>query len=516
MGLLNVGTIARIYLIIALLFTVLFSPLLQLGIALTLLIIQLNCSYKPPRASLNLVVVVATLIFAPLAFQALVGEVFGVLLIIPALLLFDSSLKQYASTQSFSFSKVGRTTTTVLKSLAPCFGAILIASLILFNLTLMLTATTLFIYLATALLYTFRKVPLNALDESKTWSRILAGESDSKTIKIKNNSQTPTKLFLQSTDLWVKIEPTILTPSEKSAEINLQFTPPLAGPSKISVQASIVDSRGLMVTNQLLQPMDLNIIPRAKYAKWLANKFLEQTSQGAGTATGIPRLSSKAGNFGVEFQGTRPYQPGDSWKSFDWKHTYMLNEYIVKEFSESQGHVGIIVADLTAKNARDADKLAYNLVMSALTLASEALPTALAVYNSHEVLAATAPISPREALKKTLEVTEKITIEAPKERVLQPLEMRRLKRSISQLQLSKTETSHKLKSILEFESVANLQAAKKNPAMQALMKTAKLTRSPAIITVASQIGYDSDALLLGLEQLHEKGFRTIFLEKPGF
>ncbi len=515
MGLLNAGTIARMYLIIALLFTVLFSPLLQLGIALTLLIVQLYCIYNPPRESLNISIVVATLILAPLAFQALVGEVFAMLLIIPAIILLDSSLKQYVSTQTFSFSKVGRTTTNLFKSLGFCFGAVLLASLILFNYTLVLTVATLFIYLTATLFYTYRKVPLNALQENKTWSRILAGESDSKTIKIKNSSKTPTKLFLKSADLWVQLEPTSLN-SNFNGEIHLQFTPPLAGPSKISVQTSIIDSHGLMVTNQILQPIDLNVVPRAKYAKWLANKFLEQTSQGSGTATGVSRSLSKPGKFGVEFQGSRPYQPGDAWKSFDWKHTYMLNQFIVKEFSEAQGHVGVIVADLTAKDAEDADKLAYNLVMSALTLATEALPAALAVYNSHEVLAATATMSPREALKKTLELTEKITIEEPKEKVLQPLEMQRLKRSISQLKISKTETSQKLESILEFESVANMQEAKKNPAMQALMKTVKLTRSPAVITVASRISYDSDSLLLGLEQLREKGFRTVFLEKPSF
>ena len=149
-----------------------------------------------------------------------------------------------------------------------------------------------------------------------------------------------------------------------------------------------MDSRGLVVTGQVLQPVDLHIIPRAKYAKWLANKFLEQTSQGSGTAAGVPRKLSVAGRSGVEFHDTRPYQPGDSWKDLDWKHSCMLNQLIVKEFSEAHGNVGIIVADLTAKDLEDADKLSYNLVMSALTLATEALPAALAIYNSKEILAA--------------------------------------------------------------------------------------------------------------------------------
>lgn len=512
MGPLNAGTIAKIYLVIALLLIVLFSQLLQLAIALTLLVIQLYCVYKPLKTSLNLVIVAASLIFAPLAFQALVGEIIAVLIIIPALLLLDSSLKEYALDQSFSFSKAARSATNILKSLGLCFGVILLASLVIFNLTLILTIAVLLIYLSISLLYTYWKVPSNALKESRSWSRTIVGDTDSKTITLKTNAKIPTKIFLQPVDSWVKLKPNIFNLASE-VDISVQFTPPLAGPSKISVQAAIVDSRGLMVTNQLLQPLDLHIIPKAKYAKWLANKFLKETSKGLGTATGVTKLLGKAGKFGVEFNSTRPYQPGDSWRDFDWKHTYMLDQLIVKEFSEAQGSVGIIVADLTAKNAEDADALAYNLVISALTLATEALPAALAVYNNYEVFAATSPISPRETLKKTLELTEKITIEESKERILQPLEMRRLKRSISQLETTKNEAAQKLKEILEFESEASQQAAKKHPATLALMKSVKLVHAPAVLTIASPISYDSEALLLGLEQLREKGYRTIFLEK---
>jgi len=463
---------------------------------------------------LNLVFVVASLVFAPLAFQGLVGEIFAVLFVVPALLLLDSSLKEYALAQSFSFSRVTRNATNILKSLGLCFSVILLASLIIFNLTLVMTAAVLLSYLAITILYTYRKVPSNALNASKSWSRTIVGDKDSKTISLKTNAKIPTKVFLQPADSWVKLEPNIFSLTSET-DISVQFTPPLAGPSKISIQAAIVDSRGLMVTNQLLQPLNLHIIPRAKYAKWLANKFLKETSKGAGTATGVTKLLGKAGKFGVEFNSTRPYQPGDSWRDFDWKHTYMLDQLIVKEFSEAQGSVGIIVADLTAKNAEDADALAYNLVISALTLATEALPAALAVYNNHEVFASTSPISPRETLKKTLELTEKITIEEPKERILQPLEMRRLKRSIGQLEITKNETVQRLKEILEFESEASQQAAKKHPATLALMKSVKLAHVPAVITVASPVSYDSEALLLGLEQLREKGYRTIFLEKRG-
>ena len=77
---LNAGTIARAYLVIVLLLAVVVSPPFQLGLSLVLLVIQLYCAYRPPKASLNLILVVASLVLAPLAVEALVGAAFAVLL----------------------------------------------------------------------------------------------------------------------------------------------------------------------------------------------------------------------------------------------------------------------------------------------------------------------------------------------------------------------------------------------------------------------------------------------------
>ena len=205
MGRLNARTIVRVYLVIMLLLSILLSPLLQLGVALTLLVIQLFSAYKPQKAFINLVIVVVTVFFTPLVLQSLVGQTFAVLLIFPALLLLDSSLKEYALTQTFYFSKTGRSATNVLKSLELCFIIALLSGIIVSNLTLMLTATVLLIYISAALLYTYRNVPLDALKESKTWSRTIVGDTDSKLISIKANTRIPAKVFFHPVDSWVKI-----------------------------------------------------------------------------------------------------------------------------------------------------------------------------------------------------------------------------------------------------------------------------------------------------------------------
>ncbi len=118
----------------------------------------------------------------------------------------------------------------------------------------------------------------------------MVGDLETVEFSVKGKANMPMLVSLQSIDSWVHVEPPyFMLPVKKETEATLRFTPPLAGPSKIQIQASYVDSRGLVQTGQVLEPVDLHIIPRAKYAQWLAKKYLEQTSPGAGRAVAIPQ-----------------------------------------------------------------------------------------------------------------------------------------------------------------------------------------------------------------------------------
>jgi uncharacterized protein (DUF58 family) len=511
MATLTAGTVARAYLIAVLVLSVLFSSPLQLGIALCLVAVQLYSAVKPPKATLNLVLVVGSLVLAPIALEALAG-LYAVLLIVPALFLLDWSLKNFTLTQTFPSSRVGRSASDVLKSLGAGLLLVLGVSVILWNELLMLTSLVLMSYLAVVLAGVFHGVPKISLAEDKTWRRLLVGDLETVEFAVKGKAKAPVFVSLAPVNSWVHVEPPYTTlQCKKEIPVAVRFIPPLAGPSKIQIQASCFDSRGLIQTGQILEPVDLHIIPRAKYAKWLANKFLEQTSTGAGTSTGVSQSTSKTARSGVEFLGSRPYQSGDRLKDIDWKHSYMLGELIVKEFAGGQGQVGIIAADLTAKDAEEADKLAYNFVMSALTLAIEALPSALAVYNTGEVLAVTKPMNPRETLKKTLELTEKITVVKPLQKVLAPAETRRIKRTIGQLSQMQTESAQKLGEFLEFESEAHKEAARTAPATLALAEAVKNIQGPAVITVVSSMNNDSESLLMTLQRLREKGYGVVMV-----
>jgi uncharacterized protein (DUF58 family) len=508
---LTAGTIGRVYLVVVLVLATLFSSFFQLGIAVVLLGIELYSFYKPLKAGLNLVLVVSSLVFAPLALEALAG-IYAVLLIVPALFLLDESLQNLALTQGISFSKIGRSASNVLRALGAGFVLVFGVGILVWNFMLMFTGLLLLGYLGIIVSHTFRNVPRVSLEEDKSWSRVVVGNSESAKFNLNAKAKAPLLVSLRTIDNWINVEPAnFLLKSKSETKVDLKFSPPLAGPSKIHIQACFIDPRGLIQTGQILEPLDLHIIPRAKYAAWLAGKFLEQTASGRGMATPISTASSILGKQGVEFFGSRIYQSADRLKDIDWRHSYMLGELIVKEFSGAQGQVGVIVADLTAKSADDADELAYNLVMSALTFATEGLPSGLAVYNSQGIVSFTQPMNPRETLKKALALTEKIVVIDVKERVLETPKIGGLKRSLGLLEQVQGDSAQRLGELLMFEVEANEAAAKLHPATLALAKAVEKITGSAVVTVVSSLGNDSGALSLALEQLREKGFSTVFV-----
>jgi len=193
----------------------------------------------------------------------------------------------------------------------------------------------------------------------------------------------------------------------------------------------------------------------------------------------------------------------------DWKRMCKLNQFIVKEYGEAQNVVTIVAANLTVKDAEEADNLAYELITSALTLAGVNALVALAVYDHQEVLLTTEAVEPREILRRTLRLAQNITIAEQEQRFLQPPEIRRLKSNIAQLQRAGTESAQKLAEILRLEDEVMQQVAKEHPAARAITETAERIRPPAIVTVISGWNHDTEALLVILDRLERRGYNTV-------
>jgi hypothetical protein len=510
----NSGTAGRIYLIVLLLLAVMVSSYFEFGLAIVLLATQLYSTYKPPKAKSNLLLVVSSLIVLPLALEKLAGSLFAAIFMIPALLLLDFSLKEYADSQVQVFSRIGRSASSLIKTLTASLAAVFLVGLIVWSPPIMITVAIFFGYFTFSAAQTYRQIPKNPILTEKIISRLIVGETDSKQINLKSKTNALTHIYLNPVDLWVKIEnPKIILQKRGIQPLNLRLTPPLAGPNSIKLQAAVSDCRGLIVTGQVLEPISLSIIPRAKFAQWLANKFLEQSTSGIGLTAAQSELRFLAAKHGVEFYGSRPYQSGDKLKEIDWKHSYMLGELITKEFTDAQGKNAVILADLTATDAEEADKLSYNFVMSALTLTIESIPYDLAVFNSQKVLAVTHEENPRVTLRRALELNEKISIIETKQRVLQHSDLQSLKRTIRQLGLADDNLAAHLGQLLKFEEDTNELTAKNHPSTLALNKATQNFKSPEVILVVSPLSGDIDALMWNLEKLKFTEYNVIMVQK---
>ncbi len=504
-------TISRLYLILALLAVMLLSPISYLPIALIFLLLQLYCIYKPLRADLNLALTFSTLFIVPLTLQYIAGELLASLFIIPAIPLLDHSLKEYASNQEIHPSE-GRKPTHLLQTISIAIFVVCVISLILAKWTLSLTCALLAAYLIAVSSYILYSIPRDVLHSSYARVRIIVDDTSRVSSTIRNGSKLALHTLFISPNSWVNLDRTRLKIGRDEVSINITITPPLSGPSEPQLQAYMTDPWGLIRMDQNLKPVEMHVIPRAKYAKWLAKKFLAQATAQPSTMAAISSLSSEkpiATRRGIEYLSSRPYQPGDMLKEMDWKHMSKFNRLVVKEYSEAKEQFTIIAVNLTVKDPEEADQLAYNLINLALTLAKAVLPSALVAYNHQEVLLTTDIEDPKKILKRTLELVQDIVMVEPAYRFLQPPNIQRLRRTRIQLEQAKTEPTQKIADFLRLENKVIQKRGKDHPAGIALNEAAEQIHPPATIAVVSQWNHDAEALMATLDRLARRGYVNI-------
>jgi hypothetical protein len=238
-------------------------------------------------------------------------------------------------------------------------------------------------------------------------------------------------------------------------------------------------------------------------------KYLEQ----AGTGSGENLISEvRAPRRGTEYLDSRSYQPGDEMRYIDWKHTVKLNQLTVKEFVESGGQTAIIGVNLSVADAEEADKLAFDLITTALTLAQEMVPTALAAYNHAQVVQATAVINPRDTLKHSMALVNSIILTELGRRLLQPVNLGRLRQNIGLLKRATSQPAQQLLNILDFEYRAIEKAASGHPATVALLRSTERVPAPASVVLISRLNHDAEAVMVATEGLQRRGFAVLPLE----
>ncbi len=512
----------QIYLLVVLLAAVAMSALPYSAVALVLLAVMLFITFRPLPLGLNIVITVATIFLLSPVLESLLQyllytvlpspvarQLIAVIAVLPVIYILDYYLRQNAGTTTIAHGVRGRSITVVSRALFAAALCMLLVSLIADSMVLLFTAIVLILYLLITLIRTLYAMGRLLLDIPLVKKRVIAGTTADVSLYVTNRTATSLHGLLSPVDSWVEITPRRLAVGTAETQLDAVLTPPLAGPSRPQIRMSAVDPRGLVQVNSVIEPVELHVIPRARYAEWLAMRYLEQTGAMGMTATAPLTEAVPMPVSGVEYFDSRDYQPGDSLKHVDWKHTLKLNQIIVNEYAEAGGQSSIIAVNLLVADAEEADKLAFNLITTGLTLASESIPTALAVYNRQEVVLTTPVLDPREILKQLLVLVKDLTSVEFAHRFLQPPDIGRLRRNVALLERATSQSARQLLNMLHFERRAVEEAARNHPATLALLRVSEQVPPPAVVLLVSPLNHDAEALLVAAERLSNRGFTTL-------
>jgi len=515
--------ICQLYILVVLLVSTTLAALPYSALSLLLLLAMLFVTFHPLQPSFNLALTIAMVFLVPLVLSPVLNYLtlttsvspalasfITALLTLPMLYLLDCSLKEKANVAGKILrGRKGRHTTYTYVAIFSATLATLLISFVIDSPVLLFAGLFLALYQMGILISALRTIRTQPLEITSTMKRIVAGETAEITFSVKNMAKSQLYCLLESSEPWLKATPRKFSLDGNTAEIRLKITPPLAGPILPSIHAFILDSRGLIQINQVLEPIELHVIPRAKYAEWLAKKYLEYKGSGTGGADMLAQQNSLLPKRGTDYHDSRTYQPGDQLRYIDWKHSAKLGQLIVKEYVDAGEQAAIIAVNLAVTSAEEADKLAYNLITTALTLARESIPTALAAYNHEDVVLTTPMTDPREAVKHTLSLIKQITRVEATRRYLQPPDIGRLRSTIARLKKADSEPCRKLLGMLDFEYRALNKMTENHPAAIALSRVTRKSPSPSVIVLISEWNHDAEAMLVTTEKLSRQEFSTI-------
>lgn len=512
--------LCKVYIMLAMVLASIYSPLRYTAIGIALLLLTLATVIRRFPAAANAVSSMIIIFLMPMTLASAlerittlpVGIIYvtAIILIAPAVYLLDLQLRQITvERQELNRGKPGRRMSRTFVSSITAAVIIMVLSPVLNQPVLLYTGIALASYLLIVFLITLLDLPSRPIVVDVKKRSIVAGNSDNIHVQIKSGAHVKLYTSFRSPDDWVRVFPERTILNGEPAGINISFTPTLACQSPGALQASMTDTRGLLQVDQELHVLELHVIPRARYAEWLARKYLEQAGTGTIAAALLPSRAEMSLSRGVEYVESRTYQPGDSLKSIDWKKTARLNQLIVKEYREGGEQSAIIAVNLSVSGAEVADKLAFNLISIALTMARENIPSALTAYNHEEVVLETGIKEPLAILERTLGLIREINVVKPVSRYLEPLDTGRIKRNIRLLQQSRAGPALKLLDIFRLESRAIDESARNHPASTALQGIARRVKGPALIILISQLDQDAEAVLVTKDKLARSGFTTV-------
>lgn len=496
----------KVYVAAVLIIAAILSPLMLSFVPLLLLVIYLSLWRWRISAVMNLLTEYF-MFFAIALLMTPIGAMFSWLVSLPVLFLINRSLEEAAEELTYRESSYARIPTSISVALSLIAILVLSVAVLVGNLSLLLACAVILSYFGALWAIVLRRMPLKPMEETRVAQRMVAGSDGNLQIILTTRTDVGGLLFVESPYEWLKVSPGILTMKEKRLSIRVSLSPSLSGPSSIKLKAHAFDRWGLVQTRFELEPISLYVIPRARYAAWLARRYLAETRPGS-----LPLISNIGARKplyglrrGIEYYGSKLYQPGDSLKDIDWKHSLTHRELVVKEFAEFHGQSAIVLINLAAANEEEADKLAYKIIVTAISLAQENIPAALAAYDQESVKLTTRALHARELVLQALGVAREIVTFANPAKYLSPPDVTRLRANISRIRFAQSEASKVLTQLMQLEYKNFERNARINPATRALAEVFAKADKQSNIVVISHRNHDAEALAFNEFSLVRKG-----------
>ena len=505
--------ILRLYLAIALVIAAVFAPPALSFIPILLIAWHLYLWWRPLASVIRLLTDYFAFFAVNLLLTERLGPLLALLVSLPILVLVTFSLNETAASLLPRDTRYVRVPTRIGIALPTMAILALAVSLMLGSLPLLLSSLTLLGCFSVIGGLVLRRLPSKPVEETPVDYRMVAGSTSEFEVKLNTRARVGGQLFLESPYPWLRITPSVLQLRGRNLAAKVWLSPTLSGPSLIRLKAYVIDHWGLVQVRFELEPVRLYVIPRARYAAWVAKRYLAETRPGR-----LPLVSNVAAlrplhglRRGVEYYGSRLYQVGDSIRYVDWKHSLRHNEIVVKEFAEFQGQSAIVLINLAVSGPDEADDLAYKIIATALTLAQDNIPAALAAYNHEATRSITGTLGPQQLVVQSLEVTTMIVIVPNPVKYLDPPDVSRLRANIERLRHLDSASSSTLAQLLQME-YRNLESnAKLNPATRTLSSALVKADRESNIVVISQRNHDAEALAFGAFDLVSKGRSVINL-----
>lgn len=241
------------------------------------------------------------------------------------------------------------------------------------------------------------------VDPDNLEETLTAGDTLTEELTVGNSSGLPLNMSIPIEDASL----TDFTSLDGATSVDLFFTPDLAGKYELEeLDAELAGPLGLVEGSEKVPfKSSFHVRPRVLAAAVRAARFLTG-AEGRGKGSKPTDLKGA----GLEYAGSREYQPGDELRYIDWKATARLGNPIVKEFYMEGGGGVHLVYDAKAPDPVSLDRLSASFLNATIAVAGSDVPVGLTVHDERNVIISNSRMDPQtavaQAMRYSLETSE--------------------------------------------------------------------------------------------------------------